>query len=548
MNDITINEIPCTFKESFDMNLTLDYENTSWHEWHIVREFLSNALDSVNQDTSKVNVSIENGYVQIRDLGKGYPLAYAKRIGASSKKNDPESIGQFGEGIKMAVLTCVRLGIKVVLASWEWLAIPCVKESDGQQVLFYEVYQSLMPITGSLVLIEATDDIQAIVRDLPQYFLHYKEASMQYGNGLFGIYPFESVGKLYNKGVYIKDIKSLFSYGLDIAHLNRDRDLVDMFDIAYQVRELWEQVDDSDLIDVLLKASNQRTDTSDLVEFYLKLRTDYPSIWAERFLAVFGSNACIATNDIASREAVCMGFIPVMLHHNNIGLLVDGGVKQDTDCLSADYEFVWAHQLTREEEQVKASMQRVALMLKLPAPDKLKVFEEYRNHAKVEGAFNPNEKSVYIKRECLTNGLSHALNVYLHELTHFITGADDLSRDFAESLCRSLTDMSISYISAVGWAEIARIDDGQITLPECLALMLSDMKRVSVALFGRELHIITKTAHICFPLPVTCNENVIKASRITVKKSVFTIRLPEAIRIQIPDWLSELPCYVRDAE
>ena len=77
--------------------------------------------------------------------------------------------------------------------------------------------------------------------------------------------------------------------------------------------------------------------------------------------------------------------------------------------------------------------------------------------------------------------------------------------------------------------------------------MLSDIKRVSVALFGRELHIITRTAHIRCPLPVVCNENIIKASRITVKKDALSVRLPEAIRIQIPEWLSEMPCYVRDA-
>ncbi len=97
-------------REEFDVNLTLDYENDSWDEWHIIREFVSNALDSVGGDKEKMRVESTDDVITIIDDGEGYGIVLAKRIGASSKKTDTASIGQFGEGTKMALLTCLRLG------------------------------------------------------------------------------------------------------------------------------------------------------------------------------------------------------------------------------------------------------------------------------------------------------------------------------------------------------------------------------------------------------------------------------------------------------
>ena len=37
-NTITYANRLYSLKETFDVNLTLDYENDSWSEWHIIRE------------------------------------------------------------------------------------------------------------------------------------------------------------------------------------------------------------------------------------------------------------------------------------------------------------------------------------------------------------------------------------------------------------------------------------------------------------------------------------------------------------------------------
>lgn len=49
------------FEETFDTNLTADYEVESWNEWHIVREFISNALDGVGGNPQMVSIKEDEG-------------------------------------------------------------------------------------------------------------------------------------------------------------------------------------------------------------------------------------------------------------------------------------------------------------------------------------------------------------------------------------------------------------------------------------------------------------------------------------------------------
>lgn len=187
---ITVNHISYQWKEQFDVNLTVNYENERWGSWQIIREFISNALDSVGGDASRVSITVENGYVTITDDGPGYPIVYAKRIGASSKKSDPGSIGQFGEGTKLALLTCLRGGINVRLASQNWLIEPKITEDeDGIQVLIFDIYEAEVSIKGSMISLTAVTEIREMVRDKDTLFLQFSAQASIFGHINGGIYP-----------------------------------------------------------------------------------------------------------------------------------------------------------------------------------------------------------------------------------------------------------------------------------------------------------------------------------------------------------------------
>ena len=103
---------------------------------------VSNALDGLEGDIERTNITVEDGFINIADRWPGYPLVYAKRIGASSKRSDGTSIGQFGEGTKLALLACLRKNIEVRVVSREWLIKPRIAqaEEDGIEVLLFYIY------------------------------------------------------------------------------------------------------------------------------------------------------------------------------------------------------------------------------------------------------------------------------------------------------------------------------------------------------------------------------------------------------------------------
>jgi len=282
---------------------------------------MSNALDAVGGQIDDFSLTEENGFIHIHDLGNGYPINFAKRIGASSKKNDDQTIDMFGEGAKLSVLTCLRKGISVRLLSKNWLIIPkSLPIDDDLDVMVFDIYESDEPIQGSIVSIEATQEIKEIMNDKGQYFLQFSTLPPLFGSMNQGIYPSQGKAKLFNKGVFIKEIDFLFTYGISINQLNRDRDLVDDDTLSQRIREIWNRVDNPNVIQRYFEESSRIASgvvSSKCKEFDFTLYPEWEvrQTWVDTFYSLFSSKAIISTSDLASREATCLGHCPIRLDH-----------------------------------------------------------------------------------------------------------------------------------------------------------------------------------------------------------------------------------------
>ncbi|HYE10509.1 MAG TPA: hypothetical protein VEF53_10065 [Patescibacteria group bacterium] len=523
-----------TFKGTFDVNLTLNYENETWSEWHILREFISNALDSVNLNTNDIKISIEDSQVLIHDDGPGYPLVMVKRIGASSKKNDPSTIGQFGEGSKMAMLTCLRKGIQVSLCSQNWLIIPKVVELEGQMVLMYDIYESDEYISGSTVIIEATPEIKEIVEHIEDYFLHYSEGQCLFGNSDCGIYPLEKGNsKLYNKGVYIREIDGIFSYAINIERLNRDRDLINHSDVAYRIRDIWENVNDKELIKQLLQASSlPSAQRSKLIEFYCSIYTFHPQIWSEAFRELHGDNACLFTDDFAEREATVLGFKVVRLENSMANILRGAGIRYDREGLADDFEFVFSTVLDKSES---TTLQRLPMFAKLAGfdvPEEVKIFEEYKLHPDIPGLYDAEKQQIYLRKDLLKSDFKEALYVFLHETCHHSTGADDISREFADALCRKLAGILLKYVSDVGIEEELLITSKGIELPNSFSFAANEMNAIVIVAF--EELIIKAAGRTLKAVIPTVDKPYLWSRRIILKNNRFVVPLPSQLYESLP--------------
>lgn len=530
-NKINLNDIEYTFKESFDVNLLLTYENDKWGAWEIVREFVSNALDSVNNDINMIDIrKMENNYI-IHDKGQGYPIFYAKRIGASSKKNNYESIGQFGEGTKLAILTCVRNKISIMIGSENWLIVPYSKIVEGQEVLFYDIYESEEHITGSIVYLEANTSINEIFNHLDNYFLAYSNTSPLHGNMKSGIYSQENGScKLYNKGVYIKDIEALYSYAISIDDINRDRNIISNNDLAYKIRDIYMYVADENIIKSILLASSQSYDNKKkLIEFQFSFYSHYPDAWKNAFINVYGLNALIGTNDIAAREAESLGYNPINnLDYSICRILKDAGIKEDINCLSDDYEFVWAETLTKDQVETLEKLPQLTEIAGFEdLPKTIKVFSEYKNHPNVNGCYNHEKKEIYLKQDILDQGFEKVIKTYLHECTHHATGCDDLDRFFADTLCIKLTELLLKYKAEVGIEGTIHISNNSIKLPENIKLSAKDLNAY-IFTFDDDLLITAGKSAIKIKLQ-DCIPPTLLKKRVSIKNGKFIVSLPNNI-------------------
>lgn len=543
MKEVIINGVSYQYIEQFDVNLTLQYENDRWSKWHIIREFISNALDAVGGQIDAFSLTEEEEFIHIHDLGNGYSINYAKRIGASSKKNDEQSIGQFGEGTKMAILTCLRKGISVRLASQDWLIIPkSLPIEDDLNVLVFDIYKSNETIQGSLVSIAATPDIKEIIKDKGQFFLQFGTLSPLYGSMIQGIYPIESTAKLFNKGVYIKDIEALYTYGISLNQLNRDRDLVDDDTLSRNIRDIWNNVNNPKIIQRYFEESNRIANgvvSNHLKEFNYCIypELEVRQIWVDTFYSLFGSKSIISTNDLASREATCLGHSPIRLDYCGRTLAEYIGIPKDVDVIADDYEFRWTDSLNDHEEKRLSFFKQLTDLLALECPETVKVFESYAKSENVVGLYNPDKDEIYLKRERLSGNLEEALETFIHELNHKSTGADDLDRKFADGLSSLSAKLLLEHLKTVGIPTRLKLTDKGFKLPKSFSYQ-ADKLMSHITAIGNQIMIQTN-GHL---LRLSLNGLKLKAycseRPVTFYKGSFYINIPNAIRQFLPEEVS----------
>lgn len=102
--------------KQFDLNIEKILEN--WETYHAIREIISNALDEqLLSNTQDVEITKVNDNWHIRDYGRGLKYTNLTQNENQEKLTNPAVIGKFGIGLKDALATFDRKGIKVLIKS-----------------------------------------------------------------------------------------------------------------------------------------------------------------------------------------------------------------------------------------------------------------------------------------------------------------------------------------------------------------------------------------------------------------------------------------------
>jgi hypothetical protein len=207
-----------------------------WGLWEAVREIYQNALDEQTRDSScKASLEYMDGIVRIA-TSKGTLSPESLVLGKTSKRDDPFQRGKFGEGYKLALLVLARLGhgVEILTGNERW--DPRLEHDSTFNSPVLNIYTEPRDLREGVEFIitgiepEQWGSIQKNIRPIEKYA--YSTVLEE---------P-EERGRIYVGGLYVsteKEFRCGYSFTPNKIKLDRDRGMVNGFDLAWETSNLW---------------------------------------------------------------------------------------------------------------------------------------------------------------------------------------------------------------------------------------------------------------------------------------------------------------------
>jgi hypothetical protein len=460
-------------KEVVQTSISLDYRAKAWGELRIFLDGVSNHLPEDSGGTStKIEYLVDSSdnselewinpdeknfggkkvrAIRISDDGRGYALEKLKFLKSDKSEN---SVGQFGEGLKMLSAACLREGINIKFSSRDWLAMPIkdneVIDDKDVGILAFSAVRGVEKRVGSTTTIfSPSDDMVRLFNSKSMYFL-------QFSTDMFPLHETEhgSILESYDdryrpqKNVYVKNVflcgqpGMLFNYNLMTNKISPDRDNIDTNVLKKEIGKLLGSCVDKRVISAFLrKAATQEYFFEKEIDF--KIEEGAKEAWVKTFKEIFGENAVLSTEDPSiDYDARHTGYELVNMDSNLKKILKMAGVRNSNDVVFRTYDTdeVLVSALNQSE---KENLALTKLIDKLYGVDYSRTIKIYSRHK--DGSSEPLppafwDGAVHISRQMLLTPLS-IIEVYEHEIGHAITGAsdpDDRFRAFFEVHLASL--------------------------------------------------------------------------------------------------------------
>ena len=274
----------------------------NWTYVDAVRELFQNALDQATQNPENKaswDYDSQTGVLTISNATSKL-TASSLLLGQTTKSDDSDTIGQFGEGYKIATLVLLREGKNVVFYNYGakeiWRPRFVKSRRFGTDILtFFIEKQAIWDKVPSADLVIAVDGISVEeYGDIVESNLHLRDdyevvEHTEYGNII------DLPGKVFVNGLFVCDYEP-YAYGYDFkpAHirLDRDRKMVNDFDLRWMASKMWSTCKDTDK--VLEMIAEDKADVAFIDD------VSYTSSWrdlaADKFFSVYGPEAIPVTS------------------------------------------------------------------------------------------------------------------------------------------------------------------------------------------------------------------------------------------------------------
>ncbi len=393
------------------MKVSLNLAETyvpNWGIWEVAREVICNARDA-GDHTIKI---ISSDEIEVWS-SKEQSISELMVIGATSKANNPETIGQFGEGFKLAALVATRLAGRFVAQTSSHSITFFLKRTKGiaARVLHADIHEATQDATTGLLVKITLPGIAAII------------------DGKFidrNLVKVEKTGKkmrLFSKGVFIqeRDEESVWDWNLNLK-LNRDRNQAENWELAYEISRYFRTSGTQEDFEKIL-THPECFEIKNLNLYYSSTRKDE---MIAAFHAVFGQKAVLpSTRGYTNQLAIIKGFEIV----NCPGNLERWGVPTADDVIPKMGGF----KEVTVPAKFLAEAAEVLDILEVPAI--IKFFEDFHEAPEGEAVVDNGNIVCWLNEHLLMPGRrSLRLSTIAHELAHIKSKAGDTSINFEYSL------------------------------------------------------------------------------------------------------------------
>ena len=456
-----------------------------WDIAKLTRDLLQNFSDAHRENSSGkatlagVRVAVDKQQSDTWQLTIGgdaqYPIRYALNIGASTKADDVNATGGFGEGLKVAILALLgnkEAGVDAVLLAcdnWE-IRYYLQKDSDNILKLHSEVSLQNPPIKGNTLQLETKNPelLQAFLTARDYFYHpdnpHFQNITYENAYGGFKLLSSEKEkGNLYYVGqqqaVLNKNNQTVFEQSLQGIHLwtnqkdiekhgknptGRDRSAFNIREIGeLMIKPIVQQMKDEDLIHNI-QAMEYFWDKSDGgKEVYDVLLDAILDEAHRRNLYIEFPNTVLANNTFNSEIAERLqklGFRLCRWSFHHIGMNTSAEKLRELDALvgmqpttTQTQKLNLLHEVAIQYARVAETLRQQGTQLPTEPADMDKCLPLFDPNALVKPVYvfdrtkfpyhqdtlgGATDTEIWMDISTFTNTFANALAIYLHELMH----------------------------------------------------------------------------------------------------------------------------------
>lgn len=439
----------------FDLNIEEVLEN--WEVYHAIREIIANAIDEqLLTNTKDIEIKKEkNGFV-IRDYGRGIKYEHLTQNENDEKISHPELvIGKFGVGLKDALATFDRHKVNITIKSKHGDIIIDKSSKHGFEdvVTLHAVISppSEPKIVGTKIILEGCtkDDVEKAKNLFLKFSGGKTLEKTQYGE----ILKKESISKIYINGIKVAEEENfLFSYNITSLTsamrkaLNRERTHVGRTAYTERVKSILLSSINEEVARLLVEdlEGYQRGTEHDEMK-YIDVAVHACKILNTSSSVVFVTPQQLqydtAAIDNARSDGLSIVVIPNTISQKIQGIKdISGNTMRDLGQYnmewndSFEFKFVKPSELTSDERKIYDKTQDIFDLIggKPKMIKDISISETMRREDsgfEALGLWESEKKIIVIKRNQLEKIESYA-GTLLHEASHALSGAGDISREF----------------------------------------------------------------------------------------------------------------------